>query len=229
MKISKKRHLEIAIESIPKHPKPKVELEQYSTPATIAADIIWNAFILGDIENKSIIDLGCGTGIFTIAPLLLGAKLAIGIDIDQNSIDIAKKIANTMQIYNAHFFAEDVYNIKNIREIVNIKDSDIEEINNIIDSNSKFDTFFANPPFGSQFRSKKGADKIFMELSMKLASVSYSFHMAGTKDFLISYYENLGGKITHEFFYEFPLDNIYDFHTQESKTIDVIVLRVVKD
>ena len=49
MRISKKRHLEIAIESIPKNPNPKVKWEQYLTSAKIAADLIWNANSLGDI------------------------------------------------------------------------------------------------------------------------------------------------------------------------------------
>ena len=73
-KIRKKKQLEMAIQSIPPHPNPKVELEQYSTPAIIAADLLWNAYSLGDIENSEIIDLGCGTGILSIGSLLLGAS-----------------------------------------------------------------------------------------------------------------------------------------------------------
>ena len=38
-KITKKKHLEMAIQKVPKHPNPKVDLEQYSTPATIAAAV----------------------------------------------------------------------------------------------------------------------------------------------------------------------------------------------
>ena len=55
-KIRKKKQLEIAIDSIERHPNPKVELEQYSTPSTIASDLLWNAYTLGDIENKDIVD-----------------------------------------------------------------------------------------------------------------------------------------------------------------------------
>ena len=64
MKISKKKHLEMILENVPGHPNPKVGLEQYSTPATIAADLVWNAYGLGDIDKMSVLDLGCGTGIF---------------------------------------------------------------------------------------------------------------------------------------------------------------------
>lgn len=53
----------MALQSIPPHIKPKVELEQYTTPAKIAADLLWNAHALGDIEGLKVVDLACGTGI----------------------------------------------------------------------------------------------------------------------------------------------------------------------
>ena len=71
MKITRKKHLEMRLQSIPSHPKPKVGLEQYTTPSVIASDLLWNAFSLGDIENKNIVDLGCGTGVFAIGSSLL--------------------------------------------------------------------------------------------------------------------------------------------------------------
>ncbi|MDR2966789.1 MAG: METTL5 family protein [Methanobacteriaceae archaeon] len=220
MKISKKRHLEITIESIPKHFNPKVKWEQYSTSAKIAADLVWNANSLGDIFNKTILDLGCGTGVFTLSPLMIGAKIAVGIDIDKEAITTAENTAKNMKIANSHFFPYDVYDIKDITKDVLLKN------NLVIGCDLKFDTVFTNPPFGSQYQSKKGADRIFMELAIKSADVSYSFHMAETRDFITDFYENLGGKITHEFFYNFPLNHNYDFHTKESKSIEVIVLRV---
>lgn len=219
MKISKKQ-LEIAIESIPKNINPKIKWEQYSTSAKIAADLVWNANCLGDIFNKTILDLGCGTGVFTLSPLMIGARIAIGIDIDQETIATAKNTAKNMKIPNAHFFTKDIYDIKDIKEDFLLKNNLRREID------LKFDTVFTNPPFGSSSRSKKGADRIFMEIAMKSANVSYSFHMAETKDFVLGFYENLGGKITHEFFYNFPLNHSYDFHSCESKDIKVIVLRV---
>ena len=39
-KITRKKHLEMKLQSIPNHPKPKVGLEQYTTPATIASDLV---------------------------------------------------------------------------------------------------------------------------------------------------------------------------------------------
>ena len=44
-------------------------------------------------ENDRILDLGAGSGILSIGALLLGAKNAVGIDIDENSVRIAKENA----------------------------------------------------------------------------------------------------------------------------------------
>jgi SAM-dependent methyltransferase len=90
MKISKKKHLEMILEKVPNHPNPKVGLEQYSTPATIAADLVWNAYGLGDIRDMNVLDLGCGTGLFAIASSLMGARSSLGVDIDDESIALAK-------------------------------------------------------------------------------------------------------------------------------------------
>ena len=39
-----------------------------------------------DLKDKSVIDFGCGSGILAIAALKLGAKSAVGIDIDPQAI-----------------------------------------------------------------------------------------------------------------------------------------------
>lgn len=46
-----------------------------------------------DLDGKTIIDFGCGSGILAIAALKLGAKNAIGIDIDPQAIEASKNNA----------------------------------------------------------------------------------------------------------------------------------------
>lgn len=199
-KITKKKHLEMAIQKVPKHPNPKVDLEQYSTPATIAADLLWNAYSLGDIADKKVMDLGCGTGIFAIASKLLGAASAIGVDIDKDSIDLASSYCG-----DVNFICSDICDLEN--------DFDV-------------DTIFQNPPFGSQKNAKKGADLKFISKAIELSpKVLYSFHMASTEGFLISYFEKNDLEITHIFRYNFPIPKIYEFHTRESANVEVIVIR----
>lgn len=199
-KITKKKHLEMAIQKVPKHPNPKVDLEQYSTPATIAADLLWNAYSLGDIADKKVMDLGCGTGIFAIASKLLGAASAIGVDIDKDSTDLASSYCGDVD-----FICSDICDLEN--------DFDV-------------DTIFQNPPFGSQKNAKKGADLKFISNAIELSpKVLYSFHMASTEEFLISYFEKNDLEITHIFRYNFPIPKIYEFHTRESANVEVIVIR----
>lgn len=199
-KITKKKHLEMAIQKVPKHLNPKVDLEQYSTPATIAADLLWNAYSLGDIADKKVMDLGCGTGIFAIASKLLGAASAIGVDIDKDSIDLASSYCG-----DVNFICSDICDLEN--------DFDV-------------DTIFQNPPFGSQKNAKKGADLKFISKAIELSpKVLYSFHMASTEEFLISYFEKNDLEITHIFRYNFPIPKIYEFHTRESANVEVIVIR----
>lgn len=199
-KITKKKHLEMAIQKVPKHPNPKVDLEQYSTPATIAADLLWNAYSLGDIADKKVMDLGCGTGIFAIASKLLGAASAIGVDTDKDSTDLASSYCGDVD-----FICSDICDLEN--------DFDV-------------DTIFQNPPFGSQKNAKKGADLKFISKAIELSpKVLYSFHMASTEEFLISYFEKNDLEITHIFRYNFPIPKIYEFHTRESANVEVIVIR----
>ncbi len=127
----KKKELEILLSKLKQIEEPKVYLEQYSTPAEIAADILWKAFLRGDIENKVVGDFGCGNGIFGVGAHLLGAKKVIFLDIDENAIEVAKQNAN----FDAEFIVGD------------------------ISKAPKVDTCFSNPPFGIQSENEHFVDE----------------------------------------------------------------------
>lgn len=207
MIMKNKKQLEIKMQQIPPHPNPKVSLEQYSTPSQIASDILWNAYTLGDVLDKNILDLGCGCGTFAIGSLLLGAKSAIGVDIDENPLKIADEYADKFKVDNYKFIKDDVRQFKT--------DGDIN-------------TIFQNPPFGSQKYATRGIDLEFIKSGIGfMPDVIYSFHMASTRDFLIDYYSGLDLEITHIFNYNFKIPKIYEFHTKEFKNIEVIVFRAI--
>lgn len=44
-----------------------------------------------ELQDKRVLDMGCGSGILSIGSLLLGAREVIGVDIDLNSVTIAKE------------------------------------------------------------------------------------------------------------------------------------------
>ncbi len=203
--ITKKRQLEIILQRIPSHPHPKVNLEQYSTPAVIAADILWNAHAMGDIECMKVVDLGCGTGIFTVGSALLGAGEVVGVDLDPDAVEIAQAEALNMEL----------------GEITRFISTDIKDF----DENA--DTVIQNPPFGAQ-KANKEADRQFMIKALEIAPVVYSFHIKETETFVENFFKSIGGKVTHKFYYKFPIPHIYDFHKKEKVDVDVVVLRVEK-
>lgn len=63
---------------------------------------------LVDVKNKTVLDVGTGTGIQAINALKKGAKKVVGIDINPYSIETAKEnaILNKLELNNSIFFLE---------------------------------------------------------------------------------------------------------------------------
>ena len=204
--INKKIQLEMDLQFIPPHPTPKVDLEQYTTPAGIAADLLWNAFALGDIRGLKVVDLGTGTGIFAIGAALLGAVEVVGVDADPQAVELARAEASKI-------------GLEELTRFISV---------DLLDFHEKADTVIQNPPFGAQKAHRKEADRVFMSKSLEIAPVVYSFHMLETEEFVKKFFQSKGGSITHSFYYNFPIPRIYDFHKKENINVDVVVLRVEK-
>ncbi len=51
-----------------------------------------------DLKNKKILDLGCGSGILSIAAMLLGAESAVAVDIEENAMKTASENATINHI-----------------------------------------------------------------------------------------------------------------------------------
>ena len=118
----KQKEIEMILQKVPTYERPNPFIEQYMTPANIAADIIYIACQYGDIQDKKVVDLGCGTGIFSFGAELANAKEVIGFDIDEDAIKIAKDYAKK--------------NKQDIKfEVKDVKDVDIN-----------CDTILTNPP-----------------------------------------------------------------------------------
>ncbi len=198
----KKKKLEILLQGVPSFDKPSPGLEQYLTPADIAADIVFIAHQFGDIENKTVLDLGCGTGIFSVGAALTGAKKVVGIDVDKSCIEIARNYAKKNNL-DVTFLIQDV------------KDAKI-----------KCDTVIMNPPFGAQ-KSNKKADRAFIKKGFEVANVIYSIHLAKTVPFIEKMVSSLGGKIDCSKDYIFPIKWTYEFHEKKVMNYDVAMLRIL--
>ena len=204
--ITKKRHLEMALQNVPSHPHPDPNLEQYHTPSIIAADVIWNANACGDIQDLKVVDLGCGTGILALGSAMMGAVEVIGADVDGDALQVANSEALRLEVQDkCHFLNMDI--------------NDFHEM---------ADTVIQNPPFGAQKANRKDGDRRFLEKALEVAPVVYSFHLAKTREFLELMVKALDASITHVFHYNFPLPRIYHFHQDEKREVEVIVLRIEK-
>ncbi len=79
-------------------PEQDPTLEQVATPPEWGARLLWDAHARGDITGKSVLDIGCGTGILAIGAALLGAGSVTGIDGDERALKVAKSNAQRTQV-----------------------------------------------------------------------------------------------------------------------------------
>ena len=198
----KKKELEIRLQKIPPFEDPDPVLEQYLTPAGIVADIIFIASQFNDIKDRMVVDLGCGTGIFSFGASFVNTKKVFGIDVDKKSIITAKKHA------------------KEINQDINFLNQDIENVK------LKCDTVIMNPPFGAQ-KGNKNADRKFIEKAFEIASVIYSLHLTETIPFVEKMISSLGGEITYYKDYKFSIKHTFEFHIKESVNFKVTLLRIL--
>ena len=195
----KKKDLEMGLQKVRNFEDPDPFLEQYMTPATIAADILFDAYSKGDIENLKVVDLGCGTGMFSIGAWMLGAAQVDGFDISESALKVAEQNKKDLD-------AE--VSFHNI-DIINVKEG--------------ADTIFMNPPFGCQNRN---ADRPFLDRAMELSECIYSIHMADTLDFITEYVEKRGRTVAFSKIYKYDIHNTFSFHTKTKKTVDVAVVNI---
>ena len=199
----KQKELEMILQKIKPHPNPIPNLEQYSTPANVAADALFFAYGQGDIQDKKVVDPGCGTGILAIGAKFLGAKDVVALDADDIAVEIAMK------------------NAKELGVDVCLLTMDFMEFP------ESCDTILMNPPFGAQ-KGNVHADVLFLEKAVNISEVVYSLHKAETQEFLFKKIEDLRRKITHVQKYEFPIPHMFDFHRSDVHKIDIMLLRIIK-
>jgi len=198
----KKKELEMLLQKVPIYEYPNPFIEQYITPAHIASDIIFTAFGFGDIKDKKVIDLGCGTGIFSFGAKITNAKEVIGIDIDEKVIEIAKDFAKKNNVEIQYF-------VKNVKDFEN-----------------ECDTVLMNPPFGAQ-KSNRRADRGFIEKAFEISKVIYSLHLSKTIEFIEKMVAALEGEISFSKNYIFPIKHTYFFHKKKSVDCNVTLLRIL--
>lgn len=195
-----KKELEIVLEKLEGFENPKLYLEQYVTPPNLAAFIVTNAKLFDDL--KLVVDLGCGTGILTIASAMLGA-FAVGVDIDTEALRIAKRNAKKLGV-KADFVTCDVKKFETKKRC----------------------TVVMNPPFGIK---KRHADRAFLEKAFEISERIYTVHSAGSEEFVKRKAKEKSFTITHVWKFMIPLRKTYSFHEKPFREIAVEVFRIEKN
>ena len=194
-----KSKLAILISKLRDFEKPNVKLEQYSTPSEIAAEVVYRAAELKDIEGKNILDPACGPGFLGIAALLLGAKKVNFLDLSKEAIDLCKK--NTETISEEYEIGKTEFTLSRIQ-----------------DFSGRYDIVIQNPPFGTRI---KHHDREFILNAFEMANVVYSFHKVESKEFLQKISADNNFKITHTWLFDFALPATQKFHKRKIHRIKV--------
>jgi len=192
----KQRQLEILLEQVAVFESPSPSLEQYTTPATIAAELLYFALMKGDLMD-TVYDLGCGTGILAIGAALVDTPNVVGFDIDINALITARQSSKKLGV-------------------------DVEFVcSGIRDVPGRAHTVIMNPPFGAQV---KGNDRPFLVQALEVADVIYSIHNEGSYEFIKKFINP--AVITDRYNVGFPLRRTFKFHKKDIEVVNVEIYRI---
>lgn len=202
-----KKQLEIILSKLKPTENPKPSLEQYTIPSNLAAEILNLAYLSGDIKDKVVFDLGCGTGRLALGALLLNAKKVTAVDVDDKALDIAEE--------NLHSLFTLLPKDFKFKGSIKFICSDIKEFS------GECDTVIQNPPFGIQ---SLHADRLFLEKALECGKKIYSLHKNGyekTREFLTKLIESKSGKVEQIIPYKFSIPHMFKFHKKPKKEYNV--------
>jgi putative methylase len=197
----KLRQLEMLLEKVEGFSSPSANLEQYTTSAPLAARLLFHAAQNGDITDKTICDLGCGTGMLSIGAALLGAEKVTGIDIDEKALEIARQNAEKFAVQASFLQAEITSSTKIPGE---------------------WDTIIMNPPFGAQVLH---ADRVFIDCAIDTGNEIYMIANTGSIPFVRSYVKDRA-IIRETIEAELPIRHSFHFHRKEVRNIRVEIIHM---
>lgn len=195
----RKKDLAIALQSVRDFDGPSASLEQYMTPANMAADMVFDAYANGDVQGMKVVDLGCGTGMLSIAAWLMGAGMVMGFDASESALAVAEA--------NRGYFGADVTFTR----------CDVSQVT------EGADTVLMNPPFGCQTRN---ADRPFLDKALEISECVYSIHMANSVDFVREYCEKRGRRVASYKIYKYDIPHLFAFHKRAKQTVEVAVVNI---
>lgn len=188
----------------------KRELEQYQTPTSLAAHAVWILYMKKKTASSTILDLGCGTGILSIATLLVGARRSICVDIDWDLLVVAIEFVSRNYaglVYRLIFIMGDVVDMVF----------------------TGVDVVLMNPPFGV-YRENRGLDLDFLQVAVASAGVVYSFHKysEGLVEIIKSLASKYGFEIAWFEILDFQIPMIYSRHKRRIYRVKTLFIGLEK-
>lgn len=199
-----KRALERRLADVEGFRDPSAALEQYPTPANLAAHLLHLADLHGNLAARTVADLGTGTGMLALGAATRSPSRVLAIERDQDALAVARE------------------NERRVDPAVGV---DWVRGDATRPPLSAVDTVVMNPPFGAQ-RGREHADRRFLAATANVATVSYSIHNAGSQAFVESFADDHGATVTHAYAAELDVARQFDFHTSDAETLDVEAFRI---
>ena len=181
---------------------PKISMEQYVTPAHLATDLVFTAYMQEDLEGE-VVDLGTGTGMLAVGAALLGAEVT-AVEKDEEALKVAKENAEKL----------------GVSEKIDFVLSDVREFREACD------TVLMNPPFSQH--SEEGLE--FWESATTVGRKVYGISPASSREGIKSFIESSNHRVVEQLEFRIDLPATYGFHTQESREtlVDIIITEANK-
>lgn len=222
MCVPQRRTLARRLEGVDDFRTPSADLEQYLTPAEVAAHVCHFAALQGDLAGETVVDLGTGTGMLAIGAALCDAERVVGTDVDEDALALARENSRSVLFDDAVDPDPDEEPLR--WSPIEWVRCDVTRPPLSVDDT----TVLSNPPFGAQ-RGNRHADRDFLETARSIATTSYTIHNEGSQEFVESYANDTGGAVTHAFRATFSLANRLEFHTDDTRTLEAEVFRIEWD
>ena len=197
--VCRKKDIAVKLQQLDLIEHPKLELEQYCTPPDIAAELIHMVGMDTDVCGKSVLDLGCGSGILGLGMVVCGASKLVGIDVDGEALEAARRNGSTIQN-----LCEDAVLEFCKHDVKTLESTDFPE------HSRKFDIVISNPPFGTR---ESKIDQVFVEKGLMFSDMVYSVHKYSTRQFWKTKVKEFGVEmdvIIPEL--QFPIKKTFSFH-----------------
>lgn len=206
----KLKKLEEYLQGVDGFTKPNILLEQYATPAHIAACMLHTIQSkYGDLAGRYVADLGSGCGMLSIGAFLMGASATVGFELDAAAVEIFRANVSDMELPTV--------------------DCVQCNVNDLTAAGSRwtrtFDTVLLNPPFGTKHNA--GEDVRFVETALAVCrGAVYSLHKTSTREFIRKKADRdwgLQAEVMAQLRYD--LKASYRFHKKNSVDIEVDLWR----